>query len=218
MSYREPAPIPGRRIPSSAVAGLLVVVAAVAASLGYPMLSSGSSNLPVVRPDPPAAVGEADGLVPEGTTFFDRGAAAVANLDPDLLRAVRRAAADAARDDIELFVTSGWRSRAYQEQLFAEAVSDYGSAENAARWVAPPGTSIHESGKAIDIGRDDATAWLSEHGARYGLCQVYRNEPWHYELDAGAVDQGCPRMFADPTRDPRMGRVNAPGAPPSSRP
>ena len=35
--------------------------------------------------------------------------------------------------------------------------------------------------------RPAATAWLSEHGAAYGLCQIYGNEPWHYELrpDAG---------------------------------
>ena len=38
------------------------------------------------------------------------------------------------------------------------------------------------SGDAVDIGPFDATAWLSEHGAHYGLCQIYRNEPWHYEL------------------------------------
>jgi hypothetical protein len=60
------------------------------------------------------------------------------------------------------------------------------------------------SGDAVDIGPADATAWLSAHGARYGLCQIYRNEPWHYELRLGAVDDGCPRMYADPTHDPRM--------------
>ena len=43
-------------------------------------------------------------------------------------------------------------------------------------------------------------------GARagYGLCQTYRNEPWHYELRPDAVNRGCPRMYADPTHDPRM--------------
>ena len=28
----------------------------------------------------------------------------------------------------------------------------------------------------MDIGSFDATAWLSDHGAQYGLCQIYRNE------------------------------------------
>ena len=54
------------------------------------------------------------------------------------------------------------------------------------------------------IGPADAAAWLSEHGAAYGLCQIYRNEPWHYELRPEAIDHGCPAMYADPAHDPRM--------------
>ena len=30
-----------------------------------------------------------------------------------------------------------------------------------------------------------ATAWLARRGAGYGLCQVYRNELWHFELRPG---------------------------------
>ena len=60
------------------------------------------------------------------------------------------------------------------------------------------------SGDAVDIGPLDATAWLSENGAEYGLCQIYSNEPWHYELRPEAIDHGCPPMYADPTHDPRM--------------
>ena len=73
-----------------------------------------------------------------------------------------------------------------------------------ARWVATPKSSAHVSGEAVDIGPSDATDWLSEHGAAYGLCRVYRNEPWHYELRPAAIDHGCPSMYADPTYDPRM--------------
>jgi D-alanyl-D-alanine carboxypeptidase len=104
----------------------------------------------------------------------------------------------------EFFVNSGWRSPEYQDQLLREAISEYGSEEEAARWVATADTSPHVSGDAIDIGRSDATAWLSEHGAEYGLCQIYNNEPWHYELRPEAIDHGCPAMYADPTHDPRM--------------
>ena len=64
--------------------------------------------------------------------------------------------------------------------------------QKAARWVATPSTSAHVSGDAVDIGPSDATAWLSEHGAAYGLCQIYRNEPWHYELRPDAVDRRLP--------------------------
>jgi zinc D-Ala-D-Ala carboxypeptidase len=150
------------------------------------------------------AVTEADGALPEGVTVFDDGYPGVANLDPDLLRAVREAATDAADEGIEFSVNSGWRTPAYQNQLLRGAVSKYGSAEDAARWVATADTSAHVSGDAVDIGSFDARAWLSEHGARHGLCQIYGNEPWHYELRLQAIDCGCPPMYADPTHDPRM--------------
>ena len=126
-----------------------------------------------------AALGEADGAVPDGTTVFDDEIPGVANLDPDLLGALRQAATDAANDGVEFVVDSGWRSPEYQDQLLREAVSEYGSEAEAARWVATAETSPHVSGDAVDIGPSDATAWLSEHGAEYGLCQIYSNEPWH---------------------------------------
>ena len=150
------------------------------------------------------ALGEAGGAVPDGTTIFDDEVPGVANLDSALRAALRRAAADAAADGVELFVDSGWRSREYQARLFREAVAKYGSEAAAARWVATPSRSAHVKGDAVDIGPSRAAAWLSEHGAAYGLCQIYANEPWHYELRPEAGDEGCPAMYADPTHDPRM--------------
>jgi LAS superfamily LD-carboxypeptidase LdcB len=135
---------------------------------------------------------------------FDEESPAVTNLDPDLLRALRQAARDAAEYRVEIVVNSGWRSPEYQELLFRQAVSKYGSEEKPARWVATADTSSHVSGHAVDIGPSRATAWLSKHGAEYRLCQIYRNEPWHYELRPEAIDDGCPPMYADPTHDPRM--------------
>jgi zinc D-Ala-D-Ala carboxypeptidase len=150
------------------------------------------------------ALGEADGALPSGATAFDVEFPGVAKLDPALLGALRQAATDAADHGVELFVTSGWRSAAYQEQLLQEAVSEYGSVEEAARWVATPEKSSHVSGDAVDVGPDRAAGWLSGHGAEYGLCQIYGNEPWHYELRPDAIDHGCPAIYADPTQDPRM--------------
>jgi hypothetical protein len=150
------------------------------------------------------ALGAADGVVPNGTTVFDGGIPGVAKLDSDLLGALRRAASDAAGDGVQFYVDSGWRSPEYQERLLREAISKYGSVEAARRWVATPETSAHVSGDAVDIGPSAAAAWLSEHGAAYGLCQIYGNEPWHYELRPEAVDHGCPAMYADPTHDPRL--------------
>jgi hypothetical protein len=165
-----------------------------------------ADGAPIDRPggERGGPLGEVDGAVPDGTTVFDDGVPAVANLDPALLDALREAATDAADDGVELHVNSGWRSPEYQEQLLREAVSEYGSAEEAARWVATADTSLHVSGDAVDIGPSDATAWMSEHGDDHGLCQIYDNEPWHYELRPAAIDHGCPAMYADPTEDPRM--------------
>ncbi|MFI6935739.1 M15 family metallopeptidase [Streptomyces sp. NPDC050287] len=197
-----------RRIRWLLFVGLTVVIAAITATLVHqvakPSSSSAASPLNTLRIEDRGALGEADGAVPDGVTVFDDAIPAVANLDPDLLRTLRQAATDAADDGVEFYVNSGWRSREYQEQLLREAVSKYGSEEEAARWVATAETSPHVSGDAVDIGHSDAAAWLSEHGAEYGLCPIYRNEPWHYELRTDAIDGRCPRMYADPTQDPRM--------------
>jgi hypothetical protein len=185
--------------------GLAVVIAAIIGALGDQSVSSSTTSFgDVLRRDHHGAVGEADGLVPHGALVFDDEIPAVANLDPSLLKALRRAAKDAAKDGVEFQVNSGWRSPEYQEQLLREAISEYGSEADAARWVGTANTSAHVSGDAVDIGPFDATAWLSEHGAHYGLCQIYRNESWHYELRPDATSRGCPPMYADPTRDPRM--------------
>jgi zinc D-Ala-D-Ala carboxypeptidase len=230
VPYTAPARTTTRRIRirRTRVAGLLVVIAAIAAlSHQWPASPSStdspsSTAAPPVhvlqreRPSPPGetgsaapngrlgALGEADGAVPDGTTVFDDEVPGVAKLDPALLGALRQAATDAADDGVEFVVDSGWRSPAYQEQLLHEAVLKYGSEAEAARWVATPSTSAHVSGDAVDIGPSGAAAWLSEHGAAYGLCQIYRNEPWHYELRPEASDHGCPPTYADPTKDPRM--------------
>src|SRR6266540_2079957 len=181
MTCSEPARTTTRRIPRILVASLLVVIAAIAAALGYPLLASSSSTaaspIDVLRSEHRGALGEADGAVPDGVTVFDDEVPAVANLDPALLDSLRQAATAARDDGVEIYVSSGWRSPEYQERLLREAVSEYGSEEEAARWVATPDTSPHVSGDAVDIGPSDATAWLSEQGDDYGLCQIYGNEP-----------------------------------------
>jgi zinc D-Ala-D-Ala carboxypeptidase len=200
------------RIRRIRVAGLLVVIAAIVAALGHLLPASSSSTaaspIDVLRGELRGALGEGDGAVPDGTTVFDDEVAGVANLDPALLGALRQAAMDAAGDGVEFFIDSGRRSPEYQNRLFQEAVSEYGSEEEAARWVATAETSAHVSGDAVDV-EQDASAWLSQHGAEYGLCQVYGNEPWHYELRPEAIDHGCPPVYADPTHDPRMQAVTS---------
>jgi zinc D-Ala-D-Ala carboxypeptidase len=229
VPYTERAPTAPRRlqIRKTRVAGLLVVIAAIAAlglesrgpsSSTDPSSSTATAPTHVPRRERPGplsetggaastgrlGLGEADGAIPDGTTVFDDDVPGVSKLDADLLGAVRRAATDAAHDGLQFYVDSGWRSPEYQERLLREAISKYGSEAEATRWVATPNTSAHVKGEAIDVGPSSAAAWLSAHGAAYGLCQIYANEPWHYELRPQAGEQGCPAMYADAAHDPRM--------------
>ena len=218
---------PTHRALRTTAIGLVFVTAAIIELLVYQSASSSASSsgdahapgasheLRDLPPSSPPTSGgarvgdrrqptEDDGVLPDGVTAFEDEYPGVANLDPGLLLVLRGASKDAALDGIELDINSGWRSTAYQDQLLRDARSEYGSADEAARWVATAATSPHVAGDAVDIGPARAATWLATHGAGYGLCRVYRNEPWHFEVRPEAVDQGCPRPYADPTRDPRM--------------
>lgn len=192
---------------------LLVMAATVVATLGARIVmhglqdevgNPGSGSSPTV---PEAwtdgAVTQADGLLPEGVSLDDHRYPGVANLDPQLTAALRAAAADARPDGVRFVINSGWRSPDYQAQLLRDAVATHGSSQAAAQWVATPETSEHVTGNAVDLGDATARAWLTEHGANYGLCRIYRNEPWHYELRPQAIGHSCPPMYANPAQDPR---------------
>ncbi|AXE78078.1 M15 family metallopeptidase [Streptomyces atratus] len=131
----------------------------------------------------PAAAAD-DGALPDDReiTPFDTRHTAVARLDKRLLKAVQEAARDARDDGIEFVVTSGWRSKEHQQRLLEEGIEKYGSLEKAREFVNTPEKSTHVSGKAVDIGPTDADDWLIRNGSAYGLCQVYANEMWHFEL------------------------------------
>jgi hypothetical protein len=208
MSLGAPTRTHRRPISTGFVAGLFVV-AAIVGALGFRSLTpspSGASPIAVRSDAHGGALGEADGAVPDGTTIFDDEVPAVANLDPELLAALRRAATRAGHRGIEFFVESGWRSPRYQQRLLDHAIAKYGSRAEAARWVATPDTSSHVTGDAVDIANADAIAWLAERGTQDELCRTYGNEPWHYELRPGAVDRGCPAPYADAAHDPRLRR------------
>jgi D-alanyl-D-alanine carboxypeptidase len=210
VTFSQPARTTTRRIRIRwiRVAGLLVVVATIGAAVSHqaPRSSSLTAASPsgIAPGEPRRPLGEADGAVPDDATVFDDEIPGVAHLDAALLGALRQAAPQAANDGVELHVDSGWRSPEYQAQLLREAVVKYGSEAQATRWVATPNTSAHVSGDAVDVGPAGAAAWLSEHGVAYGLCQIYGNEPWHYELRPEAIAHGCPPTYSDPTHDPRM--------------
>jgi len=133
---------------------------------------------------------------PPALTAFDVHDPAIAGLDPALRSAVQNATSAAATDGVTVTVTSGWRSPEFQQQLLDEAVLTYGSFEAARRYVQTPQQSRHVVGAAVDVGGPGADQWMIAHGPRFGLCQIYANESWHFELSADASG-GCPPLLPD---------------------
>jgi len=143
----------------------------------------------------PAAVDTTGGWLADGNMLspFDVANPVLSQLDPALLTAVQEAARAAEAQGVVLKVTSGWRSKGFQQRLFDDAVVAYGSVEKAAEFVATPEVSKHVTGQAIDIGQAEADRWLIANGRQFGLCQIYANEIWHFELVADA-NGNCPPL------------------------
>lgn len=203
-SLSAPALVTGQPAPARALMTFPARLAQQTGETGDPGQTQPPRRPPLdARPGAPGdgagsdPVSAAEGALPGGVVVSDDTWPGVAHLNSDLLLALRAAAADAANDGVTILVTNGWRSPAYQEALQQEAVATYGSEAEAARWVAAPAASAHVTGDAVDLGPLAATEWLAAHGAAYGLCQTYANEPWHYELRPEAVAEGCPAMAAD---------------------
>lgn len=101
-----------------------------------------------------------------------------------------------------LLPTSGYRSPETQETLWQNALKKYGSPEAARKWVAPPGSSAHQTGRAIDLyvgGKNSSSEvahlrtlpaykWLVAHAERFGF-YPYAQEPWHWEYNPPAAAQ-----------------------------
>lgn len=139
-----------------------------------------------VAMDPPA----------DPPTPFDVEDPTIGRLDPGLLSAIENAATAAAADGITMTITSGWRSPEFQQRLLDDAVRTYGSFAAARRYVQTPEMSKHVIGEAVDVGGAGADQWLIANGARFGLCRMYANELWHFEL---ATDEtgNCPPLLPD---------------------
>ncbi|WP_144124126.1 M15 family metallopeptidase [Catellatospora sichuanensis] len=148
---------------------------------------------------PAGALTADDGYLSKPVSPFDTERPAIANLDPALRAAIQQAATDARRDGVTIMINSGWRSHGYQQQLLDDAVASYGPDE-AGRRVNSPDRSTHVTGKAIDAGPPEADRWLQRNGAAYGLCQVYANEIWHYELTT-RPGRPCPPQLPDASAD-----------------
>ncbi|AQT82251.1 peptidase [Mycolicibacterium litorale] len=186
-------------INSTAVAAGVLSVAVTAAVAANAAGTAGHS--PIVLVDntvsvQPPTVAPGDGSLADGQTLtpFDVDNPAVGNLDPRLLDAIQHAATAASADGVVMTITSGWRSPEFQQRLLDEAVTTYGSMAAARQYVQTPAASKHVVGQAVDVGGVGADQWLIANGARFGLCQIYANELWHFELATDAAGN-CPALL-----------------------
>ncbi|WP_349866354.1 M15 family metallopeptidase [Leifsonia sp. WHRI 6310E] len=184
-------PVPHRRLLCTAL-----TLSALLALTGC--ASAASETTPdAERATQTGPLGDDDGYIPEGSSLpLDSGKPAVQRLDPALLGALREAQASAADRGTEITIADGWRSERYQETLFAQAVQQYGSEEEASRWVKRGADSAHVAGDAVDIATADAMDFLNRFGAEWGICQTYANEMWHFELLTEPGGE-CPAPAAD---------------------
>ena len=135
-----------------------------------------------------------------GATPISRPKKRPTELVPQFKSRYQAAKAAAKLKGHTLAITSGYRSLAQQEILYARAIKRHGSAAAATKWVLPPKKSNHPWGLAIDINYGvggtkgkKAAAWLEKNGYKYGLCRRYENEWWHFE-PLVAPGQKCPKM------------------------
>ncbi|WP_319429011.1 M15 family metallopeptidase [Mycobacterium sp. RTGN5] len=184
---------------SFAAAGLVGVAVTAAVALGAAGLSAPAPRITLadntVSVDPPA-VAAGDGSLADGQilTPFDVQNPAVGRLDPQLLGAIQQAATAASAEGITMTITSGWRSPEFQQRLLDTAVAQYGSLAAAREYVQTPEASKHVIGEAVDVGGVGADQWLIANGARFGLCRIYANELWHFELATDAAGN-CPPLL-----------------------
>lgn len=130
-----------------------------------------------------------------GARHYIKGADGDAIVNARISREVTALHRLAQREDVDLQVTSSFRTHAHQRELCDEAPDCSGGDH---RLVAPAGHSSHQMGLALDFhgtaatgtgscnkGRatdPDSTVWrfLNQHADRYGLRQ-YAAESWHWE-------------------------------------
>ncbi|UCE25773.1 MAG: M15 family metallopeptidase [Candidatus Zixiibacteriota bacterium] len=99
------------------------------------------------------------------------------------------------KDSVFLIVDSGYRSARYQEKIFIKRMAEGEKFAEIIRYVAPPGYSLHETGRTIDMvpsdasfARTDAYRWLIENAGQFGFIESSPKdttglmpwEPWHW--------------------------------------
>lgn len=117
-------------------------------------------------------------------------------------------------------ITEAGRTRARQEYLYGQYL-----AGQLVAYAARPGTSKHESGRAVDrVTSSAGHAWMVQHAAAYGwtrpLLRAAKPEPWHWEYsvtvdrhltdDVTPLTPLTPVAPARPPEDPTMKIISAP--------
>ena len=109
---------------------------------------------------------------------------------------LRKMIDDAAKDNIKLFVVSGYRTWEKQKSLFNNS-QDKKGLEHALLYSAKPGHSEHQLGLAVDFNNTEPSfektkqyQWLKQNAYKYGFIERYPKgkefitgfayEPWHY--------------------------------------
>ena len=152
--------------------------------------------------------------IPEGYTPNLEQVQGKYNLDIKAAESARNLVAAAKAAGYNMQLCSAYRTVEKSAQLYANKVNQfisYGYSEadakvEAAKWVAPPGTSEHHTGLAMDLvssdywnyysdlehdyEKFDSFKWLYEHCAEFGFILRYPKdkqsitgityEPWHY--------------------------------------
>lgn len=121
-------------------------------------------------------------------------------LTPSALAAWQAMKQAAAVQGVNLFLISAFRSLQYQQDLIARKLEKGRSIAQILRVNAAPGFSEHHTGRAIDIGTDEATIlleefentnafqWLKENAQQFSFYLSYPRdnaagidyEPWHW--------------------------------------
>ncbi len=81
-------------------------------------------------------------------------------------------------------IVSAYRSNETQKILWDEALKKYGTEAEARKWVAPPGSSRHNTGLAADLCNVSEAARTA--APTFGLLYRLEYEPWH--IEANGVD------------------------------
>lgn len=144
----------------------------------------------------PVVTGGASGAIPEDQTSEIPGSGG-RRIATELLPQFMAMVQHAQRDGINLMpISSSYRSQAAQIELRKSNCADWQNtpSKDCNPPTAKPGTSYHESGKAIDFGnmcysRYGATScrgnarweWLTKNAQQYGFTQL-SSEAWHWSV------------------------------------